>query len=248
MIIKDVLKLANSMPGNYTEKDVLDFFQTANIGHWPSEKGNLNISMEDGTIVFNVSNKGVKSVNHYTTPAGRIWLLGHFFENFQTQSWVDVNTVIDDKSFKGTLAKSSEFKEKVTERLTGKSRFMKDNDSRLAFVERIRNNSDGSILYSYDVANLDRDGSYKFILMVPGKKTFIYIYEQSDSGVSLAVESVIKKDLEDMTAGERAYFFANIQTKNFVSKNIKKQTLEAAFLLTADSHEQEIIKKLVGED
>lgn len=249
MNVKDIVKMANSMPGDYSEKEVLDFFKVANIGHWPSEKGNLEINMENGKIVFNITDKKIDSGVHNLTPAGKIWLLGHFFEHFKPQAWLDVTTVTDD-SFKGGFASSKKFKEKITERLAGKARFIKDNDSRFAFVERVRENSDGSLVYSYDTTNLDKDDSYKFILMIPGKKTFVYIYEQSDDYVSLSFDSVSNKDLEKMEPWERAYYLSNlnrVSTFGNNGKKVKAQALEAAFLLTADTHEQEIIKKLVGE-
>lgn len=249
MVIEEVIKLANSMPGKYSEKEVAEFFHTANVGHWPSENGSLEINMQDGKIVFEVDEKKVDCKNRQLTPSGKIWLLGHFFENFKPQALVDVEIIndINDNVMKGLKKISAkDFKNKITERLSGKSNFIKDPNSRFAFVERVRNNSDGSMVYSYDMTNLDKDDSYKFVLMVPGKRILLYVFEQVGSRVQLAVTTISKRDFEKLRPWQRAYFISNLKfkSKDIINENVNSTQLDAAMLLTADIQEQKIIREL----
>lgn len=234
--MKEIVEIANNSTKNvgnlnYTESDVVDFFKRSNVGHWPSEKGQLSINMEDGILEFSVLNKKIET-NYPLTPKGKIWILGHFFEHLKPQAMQDIDTITSD--FDGKHATAANFRAKITKRLSGKSQFVKENNSRIAFTERKRNNFDDSVLYTYDIMNVDDDGSYKLAILLPGLTTVIYIYEQFNGKVIRYKTVTDGRTLEDMKSWERAAYISTMSPKSAIekTKTMTDNELEAAFLLS----------------
>ena len=173
MKVKDVVLMANKAPGNFSEQEVVQYFKKANIGHWPSEKSRITLPMDDGVVQVLINNTKVAIEGHTVTPAGRIWILSHFFKTFPPQSL----SIIDELSeVAGTQADGRKFAAAVQDRMQGKSSLMKMRHNRVAFLENRVVNSDQSTTLVYETTNLDIDMQERMTVMIPGARPVIVVY------------------------------------------------------------------------
>lgn len=238
MRMDELVKLANSQEtkNSYTEKDALDFFKKSNLGHWPSEKGELELVTKNGKIILSIG-KNMIGASHDLTPAGKMFLIKEFFKNHTPQAQADLEK-LDDYKIKNISEKETihpkDFHNRIIQRLSSEhTQFIKSGPERIAFIERKRINSDNSLLYSYDLNTLDKDKTSKFALVLPGLKTLVYSFEEYKNKIVRSVYSVEGRYFEDLEPWERAEYIAMTPLNIFNYQNVGQKQLDAAFLMTA---------------
>lgn len=234
MQIQELLTTANSIEDNVSERDVVDYFKGNNFGHWPSESSMATFNAEGGSIVLSSEQGTIKS-NHDITPAGKKWLLGHFFKQAVPQSMLDLKNL--DINLSNDTPTIEEFHERIVKRMSGISKFIKTGSTLLGFTERKRTNLDGSKLYSYDIVNMDKDLASKHALMVPAAETVIYVFEEYKKKIVRSRIKVNGRFFEGIEAWERAEYIAMTPVDIFDVKPISRSYLQEVFSLTEAADE-----------
>lgn len=234
MQIHELLSVANGIKGDVSEKDVVDYFKINNFGHWPSESSEIVLNAEGGNIILS-SSQGSMKANHEITPAGKKWLLGHFFEQSASQSLTDVKSL--DLQISDDTPTIEEFHSHLVRRMSGLSKFIRTGRTRLAFVERKRRNLDSSKLYSYDIINLDKDMLSKHALMVPGAETVVYVFEEYKKRIVQSRLKVNGRFFEGLEGWERAEYIAMTPVDIFDVQPVTRSYLQDVFSLTGTADE-----------
>lgn len=237
MRIDEIVREANNHKDSYTEKDAADFFKKNNFGHWPNERGEIDIKADNGEIKLTIGRNIIGS-DQDLTPSGKVWLIRKFFEDTHSTALTDFKSVEQYKSKskkikKQELANPQEFHNRIVKRMSDSyTKFVRSGDTRLAFVERKRVNSDGSIIYGYDINILDNDKTSKYALMLPGLKTIINVFEEYKGKIVRSPITVDGRMFEAMEDWERAEYIAMTHIDIFDYENVTYNQLNASFLLT----------------
>ena len=231
----ELVALANAAPGEYSDRDVADFFRRRNLGHWPSEQGTLKLTVDDGQIVLNIGPSEVSN-DVGLTSTGMLWVMGRFFEQFTSQAVYDIELITgddEDCSNNHEPASTTVFKNVMTKRMSGLSKIIAgDNNNWYAFVERSRVNTDGSCVLSIKTANLDAsDGGHRLSLILPGMYPLLHIYEIQKNNVVRYDMKGHANDFDGREAWERAAYVSGLKTSN-PPKIVSRNELTAVFALT----------------
>lgn len=227
MQISELLSAANSIEENVSEKEVVEFYKRNNFGYWPSELSKATLRTETGNVVLSAQ-QGMIEANHDITPAGKKWLLNHFFTQSKAQTITDMKNLKkgDDKPT------SEEFHDRIVVRMSGISKFIRTGQTVLAFSERKRTNLDGSKLYSYDIVNMDENSLSKHAIMVPSSKTVIYVFEQYKNEIVKSDLVVNGRFFEGLEPWERAEYIAMTPVDIFTVEPVSRVFLKDVFSLT----------------
>ena len=213
MQISELLSAANSIEENVSEKEVVEFYKRNNFGYWPSELSKATLRTETGNVVLSAQ-QGMIEANHDITPAGKKWLLNHFFTQSKAQTITE------------------EFHDRIVARMSGISKFIRTGQTVLAFSERKRTNLDGSKLYSYDIVNMDENSLSKHAIMVPSSKTVIYVFEQYKNEIVKSDLVVNGRFFEGLEPWERAEYIAMTPVDIFTVEPVSRVFLKDVFSLT----------------
>lgn len=235
MRVEEIVAEANRYTGDFSEKDVVDFFKRKNVGHWPSERGEVVVNSDNGEIILTIGRKMVGS-NRDLTAAGKIWLLDNFFNNFKPQALKDLEEIDHHKKLKPKpyeMPSVSHFHDRIVKRMSRSyTQFVKSGPNRLAFVERQRYNPDNSVLYAYDLNILDYDKTSKYALVLPSLNPTIKVFEEYKNKIVQSSIEVDGRVFEEMKPWERAEYIAMTHIDIFDYHNVSKDYLDAALLLT----------------
>lgn len=236
MKVNEIVEYANSAPGEFSVSDVLDFFKRSNVGHWSTESGMVRMNADDGDIVFTIGAKTIDCNIKGLTPAGQILLLNGFFDTFKPKALTDLELVTNNVI--GRFALVDRFRMKINERLSGKAQYIRDGNSRFAFMERIRTNDDKSMLYTYDIIDLDNSANSRFAIMLPGLNPQIYIFAERHEEIVMFRAPNDGYSMEFAKPWERAAHCATVSKSLFENyTKVTSANLEAAFALTEIDYE-----------
>lgn len=234
MQIHDLVSTANKNDENVSEKDVIDYFKGNNFGHWPSEKSEIALNAEDGSIILS-SQPGEMVTSHTLTPAGKKWLLSHFFKQSTSQSveyFEEINYLRNND-----VPTVKDFHQRLVQRMAGLSKFIRTGNTRLAFVERKRVNLDGSKLYSYDIINMDKDLKSKHAIMIPSTKPLMYVFEEYKKKIVRSRLEVNGRYFEGIEPWERAEYIAMTPVDIFDVQPVSRSYIQDVFALTETADE-----------
>lgn len=241
MKLEEVLEFANRTPGEHTERDVIDFFRRHNVGHWPSEPGIINIAMEDAPLVATIDRKGVTFKGHTISPAGKIWLINQFFKQFKPLIIKDTDKLIPVVG--KTPLTAIQFRQRISERMKGRAKFLKDGKNRIAFTERKRVHVDGSMMITFDFMDLDTN-KVSHVVIVPGVKPVTYIYQEKDGNVVRFQKNTVSgNELEHLADWELAAAASAWRSGAFtIQQPVHQEMLDRVLELTKDD-EKTLVEK-----
>lgn len=235
MKINEVVSLANEAPGDFSEKEVIKFFKSANVGHWPSEKSRITLSMDDGDVKVLATPKNISVEGHDITPAGRIWLLSQFFKTFPPQS---LNIIDELSEVEGDPASYKAFIREMRNRLNGKCQLIRMKDKRIGFSESRVINQDGSSVFVYETTDLDVDGQERMTVMVPGNKPVIYVYLVENFQVVRFKVRYEGHQIEALPGWERAAMSTEWTTEIFPTELVTEPMMNKLFdIVTTEASE-----------
>lgn len=226
MKVQEMMALANEAPGHFTEKDVSRYFNKVNIGHWPSEKSKITLSVEDGDVEVLVKPNNITVAGHEVTPAGRIWLLTQFFATFPPEP---LNTIENLNKIAGEPASAKNFIKTMRKRLVGRCELVKMDNKRIAYTENVIRNSDGSNIFLYETMDMDVDNSERLTVMIPGAKPVIMVYFAAHGKVSRFIVNYQGQQIEELEGWERAAISTEWPSTIFPTEPVTQPMIDKLF-------------------
>lgn len=237
MNIDEVINLANNVPGNFRDEDVIDYFHLSNVGHWPSEKGTLTMNVGEDSIILQIDENKVSS-NYDLKPSAKLWLIGNFFQQFQPQVVEDMTILLDEEPNPVNIKK---FHQHINQRMLNVSQIFKSGGRRYAFVERVRLNNDNSILLTYDIKDLDDEYKSWFAIVVPSLRPRAVLFTEFKNSIVQYSADIDGRVFEDCLPWERADMLKDFIVKDYTPAS--KNSLNGGFLLT--EHDNQDIKSVI---